>query len=291
MNKTKKLVPIIQLALAIAFIPLNYGQMWAMSIKSLSKTKLPIIKKLRPLSQRFQTTNRAVPPPPPIGAPTRRSNAGSRGDCQNSSRQNLSTKTKHLTALAPIYQTNNSDSIVWGLTTAEQPYFWFYVPYQLTSNQSMVFVLKDDQGNYLYRTKLAVNNMIPGILGVHLPSDVSLKTEQNYYSWGLLIYCDLPKPSSYTMNYVNGLIKRVQLPKLEENKQNSLKPAERASLYAQKEIWYDALTELAKLRLANPQNEHFRDEWISLLQSLDLEDFAKEPLINLYSHVLKPVAQ
>lgn len=280
MNKTKKLVSIIQLALAIAFIPLNYGQIWAMSINSLRQTELPITKKLRPLSQHFQTANSAVPPPPSdIGAPTRRSNAGSRGDCQNSSQPNLSTQTKHLTALAPIYKTNNSDSIVWGLTITEQPHFWFYVPHQLTSNQSMVFVLKDDQGNYLYKTKLAANKIIPGILSVHLPSDVSLKTEQNYYSWGLLIYCDLPKPSSYTMNYVNGLIKRVQLSKLEENKRNSLKPAERANLYAQKEIWYDALTELAKLRLAYPQNKHFRDEWISLLQSLDLEDFAKEPLI------------
>ena len=296
MNKTKKLVHTVKLALAIAVILFGYTRVRAMPIKTLlfvqnpNKPSNPVkstsTRDRQTIGQRFQRATRTIPPPPSdIGAPTRRSHAGSRG-CRDLSQQHLSTKTKFLTALAPIYQTKDSESVVWGLTTVEHPHFWFYVPYQLTSNHAVEFVLQDDRGNYIYRTKFSGTGTLPGILSVQLPSNVSLQTEQNY-SWHFLIYCDSPTPSSY----VNGLIRRVELSRL-ESQLNSLTPQERAILYADEGIWSDALTELAQLRRVAPQNERLMDDWVSLLQSVGLEELALEPLISCCSpEVLQPISQ
>lgn len=296
MNKTKKLVQTVQLALAIAIILFGYTRVRAMPIKTLlfvqnpnkpsNPVKSPSTRDRQTIGQRFQRATRTIPDPPSdIGAPTRRSHAGSRG-CRDSAQQHLSTKTKFLTALAPIYQTQDSESVVWGLTTLENPHFWFYVPYQLTSNHAVEFVLQDDRGNYLYRTKFSGTGTLPGILSVQLPSNVSLQTEQNY-SWHFLIYCDSSTPSSY----VNGLIKRVELSRW-ESQLNSLTPQERAILYANEGIWYDTLTELAQLRRVAPQNDRLTDDWVSLLQSVGLEELDSEPLIPCCPpEVLQPISQ
>jgi Domain of Unknown Function (DUF928) len=69
---------------------------------------------------------RFVPPPPPPdrSAPGGRGEGASRG-CR--------TGESSLTALVPSYGKADSDLQVWGLTTAERPSFWFYVPYEATA--------------------------------------------------------------------------------------------------------------------------------------------------------------
>jgi Uma2 family endonuclease len=43
----------------------------------------------------------------------------------------------------------------------------------------------------------------------------------------------------------------------------------------------DALTTLAQLRLANPQDRPLQDDWSSLLTSVDLQPIAQEPLLRI----------
>jgi hypothetical protein len=209
----------------------------------------------------------APPPPPDVGAPTQRSHAGSRGCEEIEGQSSSSDEEKLLTALVPAYQTTDSD-LVWGLTTSERPTFWFYVPYTLTSQYAIEFVLKDDQGNYVYKVKFPGEGTPPGIISLRLPPTVSLLRDRDY-TWYFLLYCGARAPD----NYINGFIRRVERPNL-EHQLRSISPRERAILYAEQGIWYEALTELIQLRRDNNKRD-----WTRLLQSVGLERLAGEPLI------------
>jgi Domain of Unknown Function (DUF928) len=261
MAKTKVIAQKIQLILAIALTVFNLKQ--AQALPKFSGTEKTLV---------FA----APPPPPDIGEPGQRSHAGSRGCEKDNEGQATSNREKRLTALVPAYQSPNSE-LVWGLTTSDRPTFWFYVPYQLTSKHSIEFVLKDDRDNYLYKIKSSGKGTLPGIVNLRLPSTVSLESDRNY-AWYFLIYCQSPTPASY----INGLIRRVQRPNL-KNQLKSATPQERAILYAEQGIWYDALTELAQLRRTHTENDKFNRDWTSLLQSVGLKRFAEKPLISCCS--------
>lgn len=94
-----------------------------------------------------------------------------------------------LTALIPVTkQTSHKEQIstvsdtVWALTISENPTFWYYIPYTLTVNTPIEFVLQDEQQNTLYKKTLTVSNRTPGILKIELPkTNISLKTDKMYH--------------------------------------------------------------------------------------------------------------
>ena len=62
---------------------------------------------------------------------------------------------------------------------------------------------------------------------------------------------------------------------------NSLKqatPVQQVALYAEQGMWHDALTNLAQLRLAQPQDASLLTQWTSLLNSEKLDSFASYPI-------------
>jgi hypothetical protein len=209
----------------------------------------------------------APPPPPDVGAPTQRSQAGSRGCEQTNEQSSSSNEEKLLTALVPAYQTTDDD-LVWGLTTSERPTFWFYVPYTLTSKYTSEFVLKDDRGNYVYKIKFSGKGTPPGIVSIRLGPTVSLETNKDY-TWYFLLYCGARSPD----NYINGFIRRVERPNLEKQLR-STSPRERVILYAEQGIWYEALNELIQLSRDNGKRDR---DWTSLLGSVGLERLIREP--------------
>ncbi|NEO61641.1 MAG: DUF928 domain-containing protein, partial [Moorea sp. SIO4G2] len=95
----------------------------------------------------------------------------------------------------------------------------------------------------------------------------SLKVGQTY-RWNLEINCpstelsnQFPTPASVT-----GLVRRVaQSPDLERELNGANTPLERIAAYGKHHIWYDTLTELAELRLQDPQNMTLETAWIKLL--------------------------
>lgn len=194
-----------------------------------------------------------------VGRPRRRIGGGSRGPCRV-------TNNLPLTALAPY----NSA----GLTIAETPTFWFYVPYTLTPDHSVEFVLKDGN-NEVYKTRFSGNETTPGIVNLHLPSTVSLEAEKDY-NWYLLVYCDPQNQNRFV--YVDGLVRRIQRPDI-ESQLESATPQERIALYATEGLWYDTLTHLAENLRASPHNRRINQDWANLLRSVGLEPLASEPFV------------
>jgi hypothetical protein len=196
-----------------------------------------------------------------IGRPRRRRGGGSRGPC-------LAKNKPPLTALVP-----NTGA---GLTLAKSPTFWFYVPYTLTTNYSVEFVLKDNQDHTVYTNKVAGKGTPPGIVSLRLPSTVSLADEKDY-NWYFLVYCDAQNQDRFV--YVNGLVRRVERPALEKQLV-SVSSRDRLTQYQAEGIWYETLTELAQSLSVSPQDAKTRQDWSSLLKSIGLEQLASEPFIS-----------
>lgn len=193
------------------------------------------------------------------GRPKRTAGGASRGEC-------TAENKSPLTALVPEANL--------GLTIAKSPSFWFYVPYTLTPQQSVEFVLKDDRDNRVYKMQYSGTGTAPGIVTIRLPSTVSLEVKKNY-SWYFLVYCDSQNKDKFV--FVNGFVRRIEHPDL--NKQlASANPQERLILYANKGLWYDALNNLGDRLYTYPQDKTLRDDWKSLLRSVGLENLAGEPL-------------
>lgn len=239
----------------------------------------------QPISKltRDQTVNRLqaslkfiLPPLPSRGAPGRRKGAASRGECPSVS--------KPLTALVPATGESSSESrgklavatakSVLGLTAAEHPTFWFYVPYTLASERSTEFVLLDEQNNYVYKSTFTPTG-VPGIISFRLPSTAAPLELGKMYHWYFLVNCDPDDPV-----FVEGWIQRVALNPVLSQQLAVAPPRERVDLYATNGIWYEALTTLAELYRATPADTRLATDWTTLLQAVDLNNITSEPLVS-----------
>ncbi|ARV59794.1 hypothetical protein BZZ01_15185 [Nostocales cyanobacterium HT-58-2] len=220
------------------------------------------------------------PPPPDRGAAGDRGGAASRG---------CGVGNQSVVALIPIYEQTlkqgETEAVsvtkVWGLTTQEHPTFWFFVPYKKSTIHSIEFVLKDESSKpsqTLYRTPVTIPE-VPGIISIRLSATTPPLQVDKMYHWFLKmkLICNPQQPAEGES--VEGWVQRVNPnPKLAD----SLKQAtsqQRVGLYAENGIWYDALTSLAQLRLAKPQDPTLAEEWMNLLKSVNLEHLAKQPLL------------
>ena len=198
-----------------------------------------------------------LPPPPIPDTPKgNRTPGGSRGDCKQANKQT----DKLLTALVPQKSTQ-------GLTTAEHPVFWFYIPDTAEGIHSIEFSLHDqDEKTTLYRTSLQLSKT-PGVIGIPLPPspEHSLKLNESYH-WRLIVNCD-QKETSENVLELDGWVTRVQ-----------------QSPNFQGVIWYDELTNRAKRYLLEPQNPEVKKAWAELLKSVDLEGLAQAPVVSSVSN-------
>jgi hypothetical protein len=181
-----------------------------------------------------------------------------------------------LTALVPAQVDENGKESVWAVSAIDRPTFWLYVPAYTNAADSpeipIEFVLQDEDGNDLYPEPLQFTvTPKPGIIEFSLPTP--LETDRQYH-WYFLVDCGGTQP-----DVVEGWIEWRQP---SADLQRQLLPAgdrEKVALYAANGFWYDALTELARLRTANPKDETLQADWESLLESIGLGEFAAEAIV------------
>lgn len=202
-------------------------------------------------------------PPVGIGSPGRRTHTGVRTICSKPS-------DTLLTALVPLY----ASKYVWSVTTSERPTFWFNVPYSSTDMHGS-FVLRDEakqQTRYTIPLKST-----PGIIGFALPATApSLQVGKSYH-WYFEIYCGAnSNKKEELIAYVEGNIQRQSLDSLLERQLQKAPPDERIDAYSERGIWQEALTTAAELKRTHPTDTG----WETLLQSVELEEIAQQPLVN-----------
>jgi hypothetical protein len=186
-----------------------------------------------------------------------------------------------LTALVPFTEEANSVINVWGQTTAERPSWFFYVPYTKDLPYAVEFVVQEypdsKDSKEIYRKAIALPDK-PGVIRVSLPTNVPALAIDKQYRWFFTIDCDKEKNSPPT--FVEGVIQRIELNPAIVKELQTTDPRKRYAIYAQKGIWYEALTTLAELRQKNPQDPAPKAEWQNLLNSIRLDDVATEPMIS-----------
>lgn len=223
------------------------------------------------------------PPPPPPG----RGIPGSRGG--GAGRSCGVGNGQKIIALTPMYQQKLPEggdiTKVWGTTIAERPTFWFDVPYEQGTIVSLEFVLQDNSrpAKDLYRATVTPPNT-PGIVNIRLPATVPpLETDQLYqWFFKARLQCTSSQPNikaSVMQDQVYGWIQRINLGADLTAQLNQASPQQRFALYTQNGIWFDALTTLGELRLANTPDANLAKDWHSLLQAVGLEKVAAKPIV------------
>lgn len=235
--------------------------------------------------------NFKLPPPPDTGAPDSTGQTAGRGPSGKC--QSVDTP---LTALVPISKISDDKQVVWGLTDAEYPTFWFYVPYSLTRERPGELRIKttDEKGNSVYKSLIRVTGTTPGVVSVRLPStEAPLKIGQ-LYTYLFVVLCD-PNESSQN-KFVAASVERIASSASLASQLSTVTPRERAVLYAQEGFWYESLTTLGELRRANPNDAGLTADWGALLdatvlEASDLNKIKQEPIVPLNQIKQEPIVR
>jgi len=165
---------------------------------------------------------------------------------------------------------------VWGLTVADYPTFWFYIPDLPPSTSSGEFVLQDEMGSDIYRTPITLPGK-SGIVSFRLPSTTAPLETSKMYHWYFKVDCNQQGASG--LIFVEGWVQRITPNPSLESQLTAATPQQQVALYAANGIWHETLTSLAKLRQLNLEDAALTTDWAELLQSVGLSEIASAPLV------------
>ena len=216
-------------------------------------------------------------PPPGEEPPEDTEGGGSRDDSNNCDQDIVDRRLKNagvrstLTAIAPSGYN--------GLTTVSHPTFWIDLP--KTSAQQAILLVKEGSDSNWHHLATHSQQSIDlkgkaGIIGIKLAQDAPVLEIGKNYQWIVTLVCgDRPNPND---PLVAAGIKRVAESKITMDVPTTLTQLERASQYAEKGIWYDALDILVAEK-SSLNNWH--NIWVKYLQSGGLaDDIVRKPVIS-----------
>ncbi len=207
---------------------------------------------------------------PNVGRPRRRTAAAVRSGCGNSTDNKLVASTdEELVALRPIPDP--------ALTVSEYPTIFVSLP-QTSAKEAEFFLKEDGKDDIVYETTVTLPSN-PGIVSVSLPDNGTLPALEvgKTYHWYFLMICNPQDRSDEP--YVEGEIQRVEpSPNLVAELKNA-SPRDRAALYAEAGIWYDAVNSIVQLRRSSPNDTAIAADWAELLKSVGLDTISQKPLI------------
>ena len=231
----------------------------ALSFISIFSTRVQAENKSIYTSQKHQITFE----PPQGNKPEYTVGGASRGKtCPlDSMEQNL--------AFTPLLPTNSRS-----LTIESHPTLLVYIPE--TSATTALLSMRDADEDYDFQAVVTVGDR-PGIVSLSLPDDAPALDVNHEYQWSLILMCDNKlRPDS---PIVQGDIMRVVSDRYLAEKLAQANLLESATLYAQKGIWYDAVSSLAKLKNIKPQDQNVASSWENLLTSVGLVNVAKAEFV------------
>ncbi|MEB3337918.1 MAG: DUF928 domain-containing protein, partial [Leptolyngbyaceae bacterium] len=154
-----------------------------------------------------------------------------------------------------------------GLTTGSRPTFYLHVPQ--TSAKSAELVIKDINNQDVYRTSFPLDRNTSGIMSVQLPESAPPLEVNQYYRWYFSLVC---RPSDRLEDvFVSAWVQRIEPDRGLAQALQQTNVRQRASLYAENGVWYDALSSLVQLRRLNPNDPKVTTEWSEFLESVGLE--------------------
>jgi hypothetical protein len=209
---------------------------------------------------------------PKRGAPISTAGGASRGSCSTAKK---SPSQPALTALKP--------STRLGLTVAERPSFFVYVP-QSPAQTAGFLLLSDNDTEVVYETTFALPPTA-SVVRFNLPDDAPILQVGKQYHWYITTVCNTTTGLSGSPTVEGWVERTVPDVKLTKALQKTL-PGNRPNLYAEAGIWHETLATLADLQQQYPQNTKFLQDWREVLQSVGLDAVAAAPLVT--ANTVKP---
>jgi hypothetical protein len=198
--------------------------------------------------------------------PLRTVGAGSRGgqcpqDLAAAPASSVMSNALPLMALVP----SNND----GLTVAERPTFWMYLPQ--TSAKQAVLSLQTEDASFHSQWFLPTPSTA-GVVSLQLPADAPPLKIGESYQWAVVLVCgDRPSPNDPAIAaWVTRVAPSPSIP---------LSTAvDRASRHGEQGLWYDMLTALGQELRSKSTQSDLNDVWANVLKSEGLETVALEPI-------------
>jgi hypothetical protein len=212
-------------------------------------------------------------PPSSNPAPTTTIGGGRRGsdgqclkdrDLQTRDVKNKQSLDQQLTPLLPPTK--------FGLTISSTPELFAYIP--KTNAIAVEFTLENAQGKGVARKRLELTNT-PSIVKAQF-EDTSLEVGKDY-KWLISVICETGDPEDV---FVEGIIRRINPTQPLLKKLQQASAIEKVYTYAELGIWYEAIAELANLRISQPDSKSLQTNWSNLLKSSSLEALINVPIKN-----------
>lgn len=218
------------------------------------------------IPQRWEA--KAYQPPLSLSTPARNFEPGTRSPSSS-----CPVIGKPLTALLPTSR--------FGVTVAGYPTFFVYMPAlsPQTPPLPVEFLLQDQNDNEIYKANFQANGT-PGIITLNLPNRAGfapLAVGQDY-KWSFSIICQSSDRSRDMV--VEGWVRRVELNPTLDSQLKQASPQQQVELYAEAEIWQDALAKLVQLRRNNPNDAAIAASWQKLMNAAGLNDIMQESLVS-----------
>jgi hypothetical protein len=228
------------------------------------------------IPQRWQVNE--YQPPVGIGKPTHVEGGGTRGTFGSS----CLSPGKPLMALLP--------SSHFGATVAEYPSFFVYMP-ALSPQRAPLpveFVLEDKSGNEIYKATFKTSGK-PGIVTLTLPTQAGLLPLEvgQDYKWSFSVICQSDDRSKDVT--VDGWVRRVELNPTLSTQLKQASPQKQVELYAEAELWQDALATVVQLRRDRPSDSAVAADWAKLLSGAGLENLTQELLLPTSATAERPL--
>lgn len=162
------------------------------------------------------------------------------------------------------------------LTANALPEFWFYIPYPNISKAT--FVLQDENFSDIETIALEPNEALPGAIAVR--PTTQLEVEKQYH-WEFSFKCQGESADDPIELFVEGSVTRVSpSDALIAALESVTTDREKAAIYAQNGMWFDALALLGNLQRSGSENS---DAWLQFLDSVGLRELASKPVRNCCS--------
>lgn len=165
------------------------------------------------------------------------------------------------------------------LTVAARPKFFVHIP-QISAQEAKFTLLKEINENQDEEVTEATVTLTgtPGVVSFSLPAEApSLEVGQTY-KWSVQVICDPNSDDASVNPLVKGEVQRIPSTPAIANIEQAA-PIDRPQLYSDANAWYDSVTALAELLDKNPNDPTLKDEWVSLLRSVNLDRITEAPLV------------
>lgn len=160
-------------------------------------------------------------------------------------------------------------------TLSPYPTFWFYIPRSIKKVAQMRFVITElETGKKLY-DRVIKDNKKSAIMGIEVPHQQRYAlTPAINYSWSLKVDCAETEGNSEIA--LAGWLSRSVIDNQLKPQLDATDEAKKYRVYLKHNLLYDALTEVAQNRIAEPNNIQVETAWNQLLAELGWQDLIEE---------------